>query len=65
MFMAFHKLANYDLLLQIDKQTTADMIRKFVMYQRNVRKLSLSRINVCFSALKLFYDMNNYDLNWS
>lgn len=67
-YSQFHNLNkddDFDSLLQIDKQTTMDMIRRFVMYQRNIRKNSLSRINVCFSALKLFYEMNDYELNWS
>ena len=65
MYVQFYHVAEYDSLLQIDKHTASKMILRFVMYQRNIRKLSLSRINVCFSALKLFYDMNDYDLNWS
>jgi integrase len=65
MYIEFHNITDYDDLVKIDKQTTNKMILKFVMHQRNVRKLSLSRINVCFSALKLFYDMNDYELNWS
>ena len=65
MYLTFHNITDCDLLVQFDKQKTIEMIRKFIMYQRTVRKLSLSRINVCFSALKLFYGMNDYELNWS
>ena len=61
MFMQFHNIKNYDTLLQFDVQKTVEMIRRFIMYQRNTRQLSLSRINVCFSALKLFYEMNDYN----
>ena len=66
MFMQFHNIKNYDTLLQFDVQKTVEMIRRFIMYQRNTRQLSLSRINVCFSALKLFYEMNDYNgLPWA
>lgn len=65
MYMQFHQIADYDSLLQINKDTTFNMIHDFITFQRKKRELSLSRINVCFSALKLFYSMNNYpDLNW-
>lgn len=69
LFLNFHKLQliECDQVLQFDKQKTKDMIRDFIVYQRDERKLSRSRLNVYFAAIKLFYEMNDYpgDLNWS
>ena len=69
LFLKFHKmdLAECDQILQLDKQKTTEMIRDFIVYQKDERKLSRSRVNVYFAAIKLFYEMNDYsqDLNWS
>ncbi len=61
------KDSNYDDLLTFDKNQTVEMIRKFILYLRNERKLSHSRMNLFFAALKLYYEQNDYqfELSWS
>jgi integrase len=66
-FIKFHNIENCDLLLQFEKNKVVELIRNYLLYLRNERKLSYSRINIFFSAVRLFYIQNDYEaeLPWS
>ena len=62
LYLEYHNLKDYDLLLQIeDKETTFNMIRDFIIYQRKTKLRSHSRINIHLSAIRLFYSVNRYN----
>lgn len=61
LYLEYHNLKNFDNLLEIeDKETTFNMIRDFIIYQRKTKLRSHSRINIHLSAIRLFYSVNRY-----
>lgn len=66
-FVKHFNVNEFDDLLTYDKIKTTDMIRKFILYIRNERKLSHGRMNVFFAAFKLYYEQNDYphEISWS
>lgn len=68
LYLEFHhtKVKSYDDLLELDKDTTFDMIKEFIIYQRKTLKKSYSRILGLFSAIRLFYLVNRYqNIDWT
>ena len=59
-------LKDYDSLLKIDKETTFNMIRDFIVFQRKTKLRSRSRINIHLAAIRLFYSVNRYEgiIDW-
>ena len=63
-FKDFFLLKTYDNLLEYDVKTIQKMIQDYVMYQRS-KGQSHGSISGNLSALKLFYEMNDNNQNYS
>jgi integrase len=62
--MRFCKINNYDEMLQIEPKKLEGLIRDYVIYLREDRKVSPASISVYSSAIAHFYEMNDITINW-
>lgn len=64
-FMRFCKIDTYDLMLEIQPVKRLEgLIRDFIIYLREDKKVSPSTVMSYTSAIAHFYEMNDVAINW-
>jgi integrase len=62
--MRFCKIDNYDEMLQIEPKKLEGLIRDYLIYLREDRKVSPASISVYSSAITHYYETNDITINW-